>query len=121
VETLFNTLIELEKKLHFSVNRQNIDFLQDILHPDFFEFGRSGDTTDKPDTLASLIDEAAKTIYSEGYHCTLLSESTVLMTYMSYELHQGEKTRQTNRSSIWLKNSANHWQLRFHQGTPADN
>ena len=121
METLFNTLIELEKKLHFSANRQNIDFLQDILHPDFFEFGRSGGTTDKLDTLASLIDETSKTIYSDGYHCTLLSESTVLITYMSFELHQGEKTRQTNRSSIWLKNSANQWQLRFHQGTPADN
>ncbi|WP_273803222.1 nuclear transport factor 2 family protein [Providencia rettgeri] len=117
METLFNTLIELEKKLYFSANRQNIDFLQNILHPDFFEFSRSGGTTDKPDTLASLIDETPKTIYSDGYHCTLLSESTVLMTYMSFELHQGEKTRQTNRSSIWLKNSANQWQLRFHQGT----
>lgn len=121
METLFNTLIELEKKLHFSANRQNIDFLQDILHLDFFEFGRSGGTTDKPDTLASLIDEAPKTIYSEGYHCTLLSEYTVLMTYMSYELQQGKKIRQTNRSSIWLKNSVNQWQLRFHQGTPTDN
>lgn len=40
------------------------------------------------------------------------------MTYTSFELHYGKKIKPTHRSSIWLKNSENQWQLRFHQGTP---
>lgn len=32
-----NKLIELEKKLHNSTNRQNSDFLREILHEDFFD------------------------------------------------------------------------------------
>ncbi|MEX0423357.1 nuclear transport factor 2 family protein [Providencia rettgeri] len=114
------TLIELEQKLHNSTDRQNSDFLREVLHEDFFEFGRSGFSTDKPDTLASLANETAKTIYAENFHCSPLSDNTVLMTYTSFEQQGGKKTKLTNRSSIWLKNSANQWQLRFHQGTPVD-
>ncbi|MBN6365952.1 DUF4440 domain-containing protein [Providencia rettgeri] len=117
---MMNKLIELEKKLHNSTNRQNSNFLREILHEDFFEFGRSGFSTDKLDTLASLANETAKTIYAENFHCSQLSDNTVLMTYISFEQQDGDKTKLTNRSSIWLKNSANQWQLRFHQGTPAN-
>lgn len=113
-------LIELEKKLHNSTDRHNSDFLREILHEDFFEFGRSSLSTDKPDTLASLTNETSKTIYAENFHCSQLSANTVLMTYTSFEQQDGEKTKLTNRSSIWLKNSENQWQLRFHQGTPAN-
>ncbi len=114
----FEHIIELEKKLHISTNRQNMDFLMEILHADFFEFCRSGISTDKADTLASLVEEQPKQIYSENYTAAYLNENTVLLTYLSFELKDSAKTRQTNRSSLWLKNSANQWQLRFHQGTP---
>ncbi|MCJ2228840.1 ribonuclease H [Providencia rettgeri] len=84
----------------------------------FFEFGRSGGTTNKTNTLSVLVDEQPITIYSEDYHCTLLSNNTLLMTYTSFERQQNIKIKLTHRSSIWLKNSKNQWQLRFHQGTP---
>ncbi|MGG4608161.1 nuclear transport factor 2 family protein [Providencia sp. Me31A] len=115
-----NTLIELEQKLHNSTDRHNRDLLKELLHEDFFEFGRSGFSTNKLDTLTSLVNETPKTIYSENFHCAQLSDNTVLITYTSFEQQGGEKTKLTNRSSIWLKNSANQWQLRFHQGTPAN-
>ncbi|EJD6614421.1 MULTISPECIES: DUF4440 domain-containing protein [Providencia] len=118
MEALFNKLIDVEKKLHLSANRQNINFLREVLHEDFFEFGRSGGTTNKTNTLSVLVDEQPKTIYSEDYHCTLLSDNTLLMTYTSFERQQNVKIKLTHRSSIWLKNSKNQWQLRFHQGTP---
>ncbi|ENG4185798.1 ribonuclease H [Providencia rettgeri] len=118
MEALFNKLIDVEKKLHLSANRQNINFLREVLHEDFFEFGRSGGTTNKTNTLSVLVDEQPKTIYSEDYHCTLLSDNTLLMTYTSFERQQNIKIKLTHRSSIWLKNSKNQWQLRFHQGTP---
>lgn len=118
MEALFNKLIDVEKKLHLSANRQNINFLREVLHEDFFEFGRSGGTSNKPNTLSVLVDEQPKTIYSEDYHCTLLSGNTLLMTYTSFERQQNIKIKLTHRSSIWLKNSKNQWQLRFHQGTP---
>lgn len=115
---MIHKLIELEKKLHNSTNRQNSHFLREILHADFFEFARSGGTSDKRDTLLSLVNEMETSIYSENYHCSFLSDNTVLMTYTSFELHYGKKIKPTHRSSIWLKNSENQWQLRFHQGTP---
>ncbi|EIU7558453.1 DUF4440 domain-containing protein [Providencia rettgeri] len=118
MDALFNKLIDVEKKLHLSANRQNINFLREVLHEDFFEFGRSGGTTNKTNTLSVLVDEQPKTIYSEDYHCTLLSDNTLLMTYTSFERQQNIKIKLTHRSSIWLKNSKNQWQLRFHQGTP---
>ncbi|EJD6043328.1 MULTISPECIES: nuclear transport factor 2 family protein [Providencia] len=118
MDALFNKLIDVEKKLHLSTNRQNINFLREVLHEDFFEFGRSGGTTNKTNTLSVLVDEQPKTIYSEDYHCTLLSDNTLLMTYTSFERQQNIKIKLTHRSSIWLKNSKNQWQLRFHQGTP---
>lgn len=118
MDALFNKLIDVEKKLHLSANRQNINFLREVLHEDFFEFGRSGGTTNKTNTLSVLVDEQPKTIYSEDYHCTLLSNNTLLMTYTSFERQQNIKIKLTHRSSIWLKNSKNQWQLRFHQGTP---
>ncbi len=118
MDALFNKLIDVEKKLHLSANRQNINFLREVLHEDFFEFGRSGGTTNKTNTLSVLVDEQPKTIYSEDYHCTLLSNNTLLMTYTSFERQQNIKIKLTRRSSIWLKNSKNQWQLRFHQGTP---
>ncbi|WP_042846873.1 DUF4440 domain-containing protein [Providencia rettgeri] len=118
MEALFNKLIDVEKKLHLSANRQNINFLREVLHEDFFEFGRSGGTTNKTNTLSVLVDEQPKTIYSEDYHCTLLSNNTLLMTYTSFERQQNIKIKLTHRSPIWLKNSKNQWQLRFHQGTP---
>lgn len=118
MEALFNKLIDVEKKLHLSASRQNINFLREVLHEDFFEFGRSGGTTNKTNTLSVLVDEQPKTIYSEDYHCTLLCDNTLLMTYTSFERQQNIKIKLTHRSSIWLKNSKNQWQLRFHQGTP---
>ncbi|CAK7081722.1 DUF4440 domain-containing protein [Providencia sp.] len=118
MDALFNKLIDVEKKLHLSANRQNINFLREVLHEDFFEFGRSGGTTNKTNTLSVLVDEQPKTIYSEDYHCTLLSDNTLLMTYTSFERQQNIKIKLTHRSSIWLKNSKNQWQLRFHQETP---
>ncbi|HEM6923760.1 TPA: ribonuclease H [Providencia rettgeri] len=118
MDALFNKLIDVEKKLHLSANRQNINFLREVLHEDFFEFGRSGGTTNKTNTLSVLVDEQPKTIYSEDYHCTLLSDNTLLITYTSFERQQNIKIKLTHRSSIWLKNSKNQWQLRFHQGTP---
>lgn len=115
---IFEQLIELEKKLHSSTNRHNADFLAKILHEDFFEFCRSGVSTNKLDTLASLSEEEPKQIYAENYACSPLSDDSILITYCSFERNKELKIKHTNRSSIWLKNSENQWQLRFHQGTP---
>lgn len=115
---IFELLIGLEKKLHSSTNRHNSDFLAEILHEDFFEFCRSGVSTNKLDTLASLSEEEPKQIYSENYTCSMLGDDSVLINYHSFELEEGLEIKHTNRSSLWLRNPANQWQLRFHQGTP---
>ena len=118
MEIIFKQLIILEEKLHTSTNRHNAGFLTEVLHEDFFEFCRSGASTNKLDTLTSLSKEEPKQIYAENYTCSMLGDDSVLITYHSFEREEGLKIKQTNRSSIWLRNPANQWQLRFHQGTP---
>lgn len=116
---LFTQLIQQEMALHQPEVRQNEQFLQSVLHDDFFEFCRSGVTTDKADTLDDLLRvESITQIYSENFVCSLLSDDVILMTYLSYQLENDQRIKITHRSSIWVKMKEDQWQLRFHQGTP---
>ena len=122
MNNLFKRLHRYETKLHSPLHRKNFAFLQNILHADFFEFGRSGGETNKEQTLNALIEADDFTpIHSIDFNFSSLSHQSVLLTYLSYQFDDKQlKIKYTNRSSIWIKVSADHWQLRFHQGTPAD-
>ncbi len=60
MDALFNKLIDVEKKLHLSANRQNINFLREVLHEDFFEFGRSGGRQIRPILYPYLLMNSLK-------------------------------------------------------------
>lgn len=115
---LYKKLIQQEKILHKSTHRKNTDVLIQLLHNEFMEFCRSGICVNKTGTISSLTNDNSNIeIYSENYQGSQLSDNTVLLTYVSYQLEDNKKIKQTYRSSIWIKNSHNNWQLRFHQGT----
>lgn len=122
MDNLFKRLHRYETKLHSPLHRKDFAFLQKIIHADFFEFGRSGGETNKEQTLNALMEvDDFTAIYSVDFNFSRLSHQSVLLTYLSYQLDDNQlKIKYTNRSSIWIKASANHWQLRFHQGTPTD-
>lgn len=121
MQELFRQIIHLEKKLHHPDHRLNRLFLTQTLHDNFLEFGRSGFTTNKAQTLHDLLEvepNSATMIYSENYVTTLLKPGVILVTYQSYQLQNQERIKFTNRSSIWVETRSTDWQLRFHQGTP---
>ncbi|MBG2874831.1 DUF4440 domain-containing protein [Proteus alimentorum] len=114
----YKNLIQQEKILHKSTNRKNTDVLIQLLHDDFMEFCRSGVCVNKTDTINSFTNDNSNImIYSENYQSSQLSDDVVLLTYISYQLKDNKKIKQTYRSSIWIKNHHGDWQLRFHQGT----
>lgn len=117
--SLLSTLSQLECELHQPKCRGNRERLTQLLDPDFKEFGRSGASYTRDDTLMLLPTEREppKT-HAQDFAVQKLSDSIVLLTYRSAHVNSsGELFRHTNRSSIWRLNLSG-WQMVFHQGTP---
>ena len=91
------------------------DYLQRVLHPDFFEFGRSGRTWTRAETMATEGGEIDVVLPLPDLTICELGDGTVLVTYRSIVRH--EELDYANRSSIWVRDG-DAWRLRFHQGTP---
>ena len=113
----------LEVKLHQPVTRTNASAVDALLHDDFEEIGRSGQCYDKQQTVTTLLREHGQAeIFSEGFMLATIVEGAVLLTYRSFHRSaDGVVTGCTLRSSIWVlssENGSDHWQMRFHQGTP---
>lgn len=115
-DTDYNILKSLEETLWRAETRFNYDYMDKVLAPDFFEFGRSGRTYTRADTLnISQPQEIKVTLPLKNFAITLLDNNIALVTYASEVMY--EKMEISNRSSIWLKSEAG-WQITFHQGTP---
>lgn len=103
-------MIEYEWLHLISENRSSRKIL-DILHPDFKEFGKSGEIYYKTDIEQAQLDvDDYKISDFEEYK---LSDDCILCTYT---LFNNTKNTISNRSSIW-KYYKNDWKLLFHQGT----
>ena len=109
-----SVLRHLEESLWIIETRFDFDYMNRILAPDFFEFGRSGRIYQRADTLAVEKQEIKAEIPLKDFTIHSISQDVVLITYISRV--KNEKLDVGNRSSIWSKN-AEGWQLRFHQGT----
>lgn len=107
----FDFLIDLEKKLLHSSFRRNKTVLEDMLHPDFFEFGASGKKWDRATTIESLIELESTEHAASNFVVHRISENAALVTYITDA--NGQKAL---RSSIWKK-SGDTWKIFFHQGT----
>ena len=119
-ETL-ETLKELETELHRLETRQSEARLDELLHPNFEEFGRSGRIFSREEVLKEFSDitEYPKVV-SQDFKLHEIGERAVLLTYTSAHVGaSGELHRFTNRSSLRIHGS-NGWKMRFHQGTPTD-
>lgn len=116
---LSEVLRELETRLHQPGIRRDRAALGALLHPCFHEFGRSGDTFTREQTLAEF-DEQPQSyeIWAQSYEVQELTQDLALLTYKSAHLNsEGQLERYTNRSSLWQL-TQDRWLLRFHQGTP---
>ncbi|MFI8316892.1 DUF4440 domain-containing protein [Kosakonia cowanii] len=118
-QTLCAKLRERERQLHCLETRNQLSVVDELLHEQFFEIGRSGRRYDRAQVVDALINDApGDEIHAEDFAVTVLSEGCALLTYRSFTLNaQGEIARPTLRASIWIK-TGEAWQMQFHQGTP---
>jgi len=121
-DSLLERLRGLETELHRLETRQNRARLEQLLHPGFVEFARSGRRYTRGEVLAefSASDAALEPVRAQDFQIAKLGHGVALLTYWS--AHEGPSHgvhRRTLRSSLWVETECG-WQLRFHQGTPID-
>ena len=118
--SLLNHIQALEVELHHPGVRCSRARLEQLLHPDFHEVGRSGRAYDRAtivEYLASL--ESHPVVVSESFALVELAPQVALLTYRSAHEEQDKGlVNHTFRSSVWVLSPVG-WQLRYHQGTPA--
>lgn len=121
-DDLFEQLQALEIELHRLETRQNRTRLEQLLHPDFEEFARSGRRYSRNEILAEFSNNGAtlEPVRAEHFELAELGGGCALLTYVSAHVaRSGALYRRTLRSSLWVKTEIG-WRMRFHQGTPAD-
>ncbi len=111
-------LQRLEEELWIEETRFDFEYMDRVLAEDFIEFGRSGRTYRREDTIAVPRQPIEAVFPLPDFSARLLSEDIAQVTYNSHVTYDGvlEKGR---RSSIWFR-SPDGWILKFHQGTPYD-
>jgi hypothetical protein len=116
---LLKTLTDLETELFDPDTRRNRARLEALLHPQFFEIGRSGRVHTRDDVLTQLPNEREPAaIRAHGFALQTVSEDVMLLTYQSAQAaSSGALERHTLRASVW-KRSPNGWRIVFHQATP---
>jgi hypothetical protein len=123
VTTLLQELQQLEVELHHPGLRCSQQRIEQLLHPQFREVGRSGTQYTRATVIAHLLSQAVQptvrpTVQSGGFQATLLAEGCALLTYRSWHrAADGSTSLCALRSSIWLR-GATGWQVLYHQGTP---
>ena len=116
---LLKILTDLETELFAPDARRSRARLEALLHPAFFEIGRSGRVYARNDVLAELSKEQAPLrIQAREFALRSLAEDVLLLTYRSAQAsNTGALDRHALRASIW-KHSPGGWQIVFHQATP---
>jgi hypothetical protein len=111
-------LLALEHELLSSQVRASHARLDELLAPEFVEFGSSGRIYDKQSMIHALTQAASMEDYQvDDFTVVTASEDTALVTY-SCQIRSagGDLVRSSNRSSLW-KLLDGRWQMVFHQGT----
>lgn len=106
----------LECSLH-GERRKDREWLELILHPEFWEITRSGVVVSRSETIISLLrEETLPSIHSSDFRLTDLGFNCVLLHYRTC---YADGSRPALRSSCWICSDQGQWRLVFHQGTPA--
>lgn len=109
-------LTRLEEAMWREETRFDMAFMERHLAPDFFEYGRSGRTYTREQSLAVPRGEVQAKLPLPGLSIRPIDVDTVQITYCSAVTYDGV-TEHGRRSSLWSR-GPNGWVMRFHQGTP---
>jgi hypothetical protein len=120
VTSLLHELQALEVELHHPGVRCSRERLEQLLHPEFHEVGRSGRIYDRETIVGYLAAQASPpAVASDAFALLVIDARAALLTYRSAHVEQGNRlVNHTLRSSLWLETRVG-WQLLYHQGTPA--
>ena len=118
--SLLQELQALEIELHHPGVRCTRERLEQLIHPEFHEVGRSGRAYNRETIVSFLVaHESQPLVGSEAFVVSELGPGIALLTYRSAHVELGKSlANHTLRASVWLKTNAG-WQLRYHQGTAA--
>ncbi|WP_432135780.1 MULTISPECIES: DUF4440 domain-containing protein [unclassified Streptomyces] len=107
--------IEGELRLLDPAVRCRPDLVDELLHPDWQEFGASGRRWDRASMLAALAAGASpddSPIVATRMNGVELAPDLVHLTFDTD--HDG---RHAHRSSLWRRSPDGRWRMYFHQGT----
>jgi hypothetical protein len=104
-------VVRREQQLLDPRRRAAGDRVQELLHPDFVEYGSSGRAWDRAAITAALGHEPEVSGDATDFSPVALAENVVLLTYRIVG------PAGSLRSSVWVKDPQAGWRLRFHQGT----
>ena len=118
--SLLQELQALEVELHHPGVRCNRQRLEQLLHPEFAEVGRSGRRYSRETVINFLSAQGMPpAVDSDEFAVSELGPGVALLTYRSANVQPGNAGANPGyRSSVWIKTGVG-WQLRYHQGTPA--
>jgi hypothetical protein len=119
VHDLLPTLQALESELHHPGVSCTLQRLEQLLHPDFWEVGRSGRRYSRETVIGYLAAQNLQPdVTASDYAVRELANGLALLTYRStHRQSQGGAVSGALRSSIWCWTQSG-WQLLYHQGTP---
>jgi len=119
-ESTLAILQSLEVEIHHPGIRSSRARLEQLLHPDFHEVGRSGRPYNRATVIQFLAEQQNPPPTESGeFSAAPLAPGVFLLTYRSaLRQEDGTLTNHTLRMSVWVNGGAG-WQLRYHQGTPA--
>lgn len=120
METLLTILQALEVELHHPGACCDRSRLEQLLHLEFHEVGRSGRPYDRETVIQFLAGlQNPPPVESGQFSVALMAPDVALLTYRSaHRQDDGTLANHTLRMSVWVHTPAG-WQLRYHQGTPA--
>jgi GNAT superfamily N-acetyltransferase len=108
-----DAVVQRERDLLDPIHRGDPMALDDLLHPDFLEFGGSGTVWTREAIVEELLgDPKIGPLELVDTNVAFLDADTALLTYRL--LIDG---RPSVRSSVWVLDGGR-WRIRFHQGTP---
>lgn len=102
----------LETSLFKKEYLSNKEYLENIFHDNFMEYGKSGLVYRKRDTIDALYNVGNRDIKIEDFTCEKIDEKTYIVHYVSIN----SQNVAAYRTSIWVDND-DKLQLYFHQGT----
>ena len=111
-------LERLEGELWRADTRFDLARMNEVIAPDFFEFGRSGRVYRREDTLGVTSQPIEARLPLQDFRARLIAPDVAQVTYNSAVKYSGVY-EYGRRSSIWSRTPTG-WVLRFHQGTPFD-